>query len=201
MVSRFFRNCICSLALAGGVAMTSAANAAPTAVFNGFRTSVALSSELVGALTSLNVAPSPVFPATLRNGVAAFPIPSGELDLANAKGEVLHLGGLRLSTASTRVELTQFIIDTTAASGAVLTGLVKVNGNVVGRLPLFSLALPSIDLPIAPRRTIVVPNVNLTLTDTAAQALNATFNVNAFAAGIPVGVATVTAVGVRVPGH
>jgi hypothetical protein len=133
--------------------------------------------------------------------VAVFPIPSGELDLANAKGEVLHLGGLRLSTASTRVELTQFIIDTTSPAGAVLTGLVKVNANVVGRLPLFSLALPSITLPIEPRRTLVVPNVNLTLTDTAAQALNATFNVNAFAAGIPVGTATLTATAVRVPGH
>lgn len=199
MVRCSCRKLVASLAMVGSVVLTTPVKAAPTVVFDGSRTSVALSGELVSALTTLKVAPSPVFPAILRQGIAAFPITSGELDLANAKAEVLHSGGLRLSTADTSVELTQFIIDTTSPSGAVLTGLVKVGGNVVGRLPLFSVALPAVQLPLPAVRRLVLSNVGLTLTGTAAQALNASFGVSAFSAGIPVGTATLSANGIRLP--
>jgi hypothetical protein len=190
---------VCLLVLVGSLAPATSANAAPTAVFDGARTSVSLSTELVSALTSLKVTPAAVFPAFLRQGVAAFPISSGELDLANAKGEVLHSGGLSLSSSDTNVELTQFIIDTANPSGPVLTGLVKVSGNVVGRLPLFTVSLPAVALPIPAVRRLVLSNVGLTLTSTAAQALNAAFDVTAFSAGIPIGNATLLAVGIRVP--
>jgi hypothetical protein len=199
MATRLFHGLILSLAMGANVLLVSPATAAPTVVFYGSRTSVALSSELVTALTSLKVTPSAVFPGFLRQGVATFPISTGEIDVANAKGEVLHYGGLRLASTNTQVELTQFAIDTSVASGAILTGLVKVGGSVVGRIPLFLLTLPSVQLPLPLTRTLVLPDVALTLTDTAAQALNASFGVTAFAAGIPVGKATMIATGVHVP--
>lgn len=199
MVTRLFQGLILALTMGANVLLVSPATAAPTVVFYGSRTSVALSSELVTALTSLKVTPSAVFPGFLRQGVATFPISTGEIDVANAKGEVLHYGGLRLATTNTQVELTQFAIDTSVASGATLTGLVKVGGSVVGRIPLFSVTLPSVQLPLPRTRTLVLSDVALTLTDTAAQALNASFGVTAFTAGIPVGKATMIATGVHVP--
>jgi hypothetical protein len=99
---------------------------------------------------------------------------------------------LRLTGGGTVVELTQFIIDT-ADTAPILTGLVKVNDSVVGRLPLFHLALPSLTLPLPRSRRITIPGVGVTLTDTAAQALNGAFGVTAFSAGIPIGHATVSA--------
>jgi len=201
MVRNYLRRFSCLFMLVGVVSATNPASADPTAVFYGSRTSVELSTELVSALTSLKVTPSAVFPGFLRQGVATFPISIGELDFANAKGEVLHFGGLRLATSTTQVELTQFAIDTTGASGAVLTGLVKVNRNVVGRLPLFSVTLPAVSLPLPPSRSLVLSGVALRLTDTAAQALNASFDVKAFAAGIPIGTARVVALGLSFPRH
>jgi hypothetical protein len=190
---------VLTIAIVVNGALARSADAAPTVVFYGSRTAVTLSPELVTALSSLKVAPSAVFPGVLRKGVAVFPISTGEIDLANAKGEVLHYGGLRLSTADTRVELTQFAIDTSVVSGAILTGLVKVGSNVVGRIPLFTVTLPAVTLPLPLTRTLTFSKVALKLTDTAAQALNASFGVTAFAAGTPVGTATVIAIGARVP--
>jgi hypothetical protein len=197
MMTRLLQSAVFLVAVAGSLTLVRPASAAPTVVFYGSRTSVALSSELVTALTTLKVTPSAVFPGFLRQGVATFPIATGEIDVANAKGEVLHYGGLRLETANTQVELTQFAIDTSVASGAVLTGLVKVGGNVVGRIPLFNVTLPAVTLPLPLTRTLTLSNVGLALTSTAAQALNASFGVTAFSAGIPVGSATLVATGVH----
>jgi hypothetical protein len=199
MTIRAFQKLVASWAVLGCLVLVSPASASPTVIFDGSRTTVVLSNELVSALTTLRVTPSGVFPGLLRQGIAAFPIAKGELDLANAKAEVLHSGGLRLSTTDTSVELTQFIIDTTSSAGAVLTGLVKVGGNIVGRIPLFAVTLPTLRLPLPAVRRLVISNVGLTLTSTAAQALNAAFGVTAFSAGIPVGTATLTAIGIRLP--
>ncbi len=180
-------------ALASGVFALSStvASAAPTLYGLGRTTSVQLSNELVGALTQLNVTPTPLPPGVLREGVAVFPITSGQIDLANAKGEVIHSGGLTLTAGTTVVDLSQFIIDTTQSSGPVLTGLVKANGSVVGRIPLFTITLPSLTLPLSVKRTLTIPSAALILTDQAAEALNGAFNVTAFTAGIPVGTAKV----------
>lgn len=120
-----------------------------------------------------------------------FPITSGQIDLANAKGEVIHSGGLTLTAGTTVVDLSQFIIDTTQSSGPVLTGLVKANGSVVGRIPLFTITLPSLTLPLSVKRTLTIPSAALILTDQAAEALNGAFNVTAFTVGIPVGTAKI----------
>ena len=87
MATRFIQSLLSLVVVAAAVMPALSAHAAPTVVFYGSRTSVTLSSELVEALTSVKVTPGAVFPGFLRRGVASFPISSGEIDVANAKGE------------------------------------------------------------------------------------------------------------------
>jgi hypothetical protein len=167
-------------------------HAAPTLTLRTGATSVALEPALVTALTTLGVTPDAIKPSVIRRGVIKFPIPEGRLDQANLKGEILHLGGLRLSTATKVVELTQYVIDTTGAT-PVLTGLVIVDGSVVGRLPLYNLSVPAVTLPLPAVRRVRLSGVELTLHPQAATALNGAFGVTAFAGGFKIGTGTVTA--------
>lgn len=159
----------------------------PSALFGS--TQVALSAELVGALGSLGVTPGAIFPTTIIAGTASFPIVSGAIELNTAKGEINHSGGLTLTAGTTRVRLTSFLIDTTGTA-PVLTGLVAANDSVVGRVPLFNLAPTGLTLPLKPGGG-TLNEVKLTLTQTAATALNAIFSVSAFTAGFPIGSAQV----------
>ena len=189
---QFAASAVVALALVGVTASFNAVEAAPTVRLSGQATVVALSQDLVGALSSLGVQPSALGYSALIKGHAYFPISSGAIDAATAKGEILHFGGLRLTAGSTRVELSDFIIDTTGAPR--LTGLVTANGDVVGRIALFNLGLPQLSLPLAPQgRRLVVPNVAVTLTQEAATALNGAFNVRAFQPGFNIGEAKVSA--------
>jgi hypothetical protein len=180
-------------ALALGLALTSAVSAAPTVnTFSG-TTRVELSSEFTGALTSLGVSATREFPAYLRGGVAAFPIPTGEIDLSNAKGEIVHSGGLNLTAGNLTVTLSSFVIDTTGAAPK-LTGIVKANDSVVGRITLFDLKLnaaPEAKEYYGGITNIKISNVDVTLAAEAAAALNSAFKVSAFKAGIPIGKARV----------
>ena len=121
-------------------------SAAPTALLTDGKTTVTLSNDFLGALVALRLSAGTVGEGTLRSGVASFPVTGGALDLATAKGEINHTGGLVLAAGSTRVELLSFNIDT-SGNRTVLTGLVTVNGDFVGRLPLFDLTLPAVTLP------------------------------------------------------
>jgi len=180
------------LLLVSSVAFACPAFAAPTVSTVGGDTRVELSPAFTGALGSLGVHASASYPARLRGGAASFPIPSGEIDLGSIRGEIVHTGGLDLAAGALTVNLGSFVIDTTGDS-PVLTGLVKVNDSVVGRLPLFDLALSS--APVVKRAARVgqlrVGGVGLTLTGDAAAALNGVFGVTAFTAGIPIGTAHV----------
>jgi hypothetical protein len=157
-------------------------------------TVVTPSEGFTNALGSLGVAVQPLKGKQLR-----FPIIAGAADLATARAEIAHSNGLALSAGETRVELSNFVIDTTASP--VLTGLVVANGSVVGRVPLFKVGLPAgLELPLAPAKgKLVLAGTTLTLTADAAAALNAAFGVTAFAEDFLIGSATVTANGVRVP--
>jgi hypothetical protein len=68
-----------------------------------------------------------------------------------------------------------------------------VDGKLLGRLPLFDLALPGgITLPLKPRDgQIVLKGVVVTLDRTAAGALNSVFHVSAFTGGFGIGTAKV----------
>ncbi|WP_233842605.1 hypothetical protein [Dyella sp. 2HG41-7] len=180
-----------ALSLAAVAAPVSAAHIVTTFAGN---TTVALSSTLLSALQTLHVSASPEFPASLSGSTARFPIPNGQIDLANAHGEIDHGGGLNLTAGKTTVTLSEFVIDTIGAQ-PVLTGLVLANGNLVGRVPLFNIALtegPQVQFGGYVGR-LSIHGANLTLTAQAAAALNHAFNVSAFAAGIPIGTASVDA--------
>jgi hypothetical protein len=163
------------------------AAAAPTSQVAGGRTSVELSQGFLDAVGSLGVHVSAIGPGSLRRGVASFPIPGGALDLADARGDVFHTGGLTLRAGSTEVRLLNFVIDTQDAP--VLTGLVVVNGDLLGRVPLFDLALGA--APEVKRSLLVLRDVDVTLTGVAADALNEVFDVDAFEEGFAIGEAVV----------
>jgi hypothetical protein len=157
-------------------------------------TTVQLSSTFVGALTSLSVTPGTVSPTRIYNGTADFPIVGGAIDLETAEGNILHSGGLTLTAGGIKVTLQSFIIDTTG-SAPVITGLVSAQGKLVGRLPLFDLAVPSGITPLKPQYGFVLnlKGIPVTLDPAAAAALNTVYDVSAFAGGLSIGTANVNA--------
>ncbi len=155
------------------------------------RTSVKLSGDLVSALQSLGVTPGTVDPGKLRAGNVNFPVTGGAVDLKSLKGEIIHSGGLTLTAGQTRVRLQAFTIDTTGTA-PLLTGLVTVNGALLGRVPLFDINLAGASVSVD-HGILTITGVSLTLDKTAAAALNQVFNVNAFTPGFPIGTAKVIA--------
>jgi hypothetical protein len=184
----------------GGVAVAIALGlsapavvAAPSADFVGGKTAVTLSNDFVGALTALKVTPGTIGSGRLNKGVASFPIVSGAGDLGAIKIEINHRGGLSLTAGKTSVELTDYSI-TNLDGKPVLTGLVKANDNLVGRIPLFNLTLSGgpTTQSVHSATKIELSGVKVTLTKTAADALNGVFSVTAFKEGLNIGTAKVS---------
>jgi hypothetical protein len=167
--------------------------ASPTAQINGGYTLVEFLPEFVGALTTLGITPSKNLPGTLYQRIGFFPIVGGRIDAANARGEVPHSGGLKLTKGATQVILTDFIIDTAGAAPR-LTGMVTANGSIVGRIPLFNLKLPAIALPLTlppGPEILLIEGSRMSLTQEAATALNGAFATTAFVPGFEIGIASV----------
>ena len=183
--------------VAAGIALSMVAptaSAAPTAQINNGYTLVEFLPEFVGALGSLGIAPSKVLPGTLYQRIAYFPITGGRIDASNARGEVPHSGGLSLTKGATQVLISDFVIETT--SSPRLTGIVTANGTIVGRIPLFNLALPQLVLPLQlppGPETLLIEGNRVTLTAEAATALNGAFGTTAFTPGFNIGIASVYA--------
>lgn len=170
----------------------SPAIAAPTAQITGGYTLVEFLPDFVGALASLQITPSKNLPGTLYQRIGFFPITGGRIDAANARAQIPHSGGLTLTKGATQVILSDFIIETT--STPKLTGLVTANGSIVGRIPLFDVALPAISLPLVlppGPEILLIEGSRITLTSDAATALNGVFATSAFTAGFAVGIASV----------
>jgi len=187
---------VAAVGLTLAAAAVTPATAAPTEATRAGVTSVRLSADFVNALSSLNVTPAPIAPgrlmSTRRGVVASFPITAGAVDLGTVKAEIGHEGGLSLTAGSTSVELSAFIIDL-AGNRPVLTGLVTVNDSLLGRVPLFDLALSSNSVS-GNDDLLKVNNVALTLSQEAAAALNSVFNVTAFVPGFRIGTGSVRAI-------
>lgn len=189
--------------LAGALAFAPAAMAAPSVQLVSGHTTVALSPDLLNALGSLGVTPENVLPGGLHptsNGAnIVFPIPTGELDAEGPKLEILHSGGLTLTAGETRVALTSFIIENIGARGQLrLTGVVKANNTIVGRIPLFSIVLtqaPTVQPESGSSAgKLTVRQARLKLTKTAADTLNAAFGLDGvFTSGFPIGTARIVA--------
>lgn len=170
------------LFVAGLLAAPLAAQAGNSAPAVGGETTVKLDASFVEALGSLHVTPAAIGPARLynyKNAVyAAFPITTGAIDTADTRAEIDHSGGLSLRAGSTTVSLTDLLIEVTGP-GPALTGLVSVNGKLVGRIPLFDLSLRGAHV-WAENHFVDINGVDLKLSTTAAEALS-----GAFHTGIP----------------
>ena len=86
------------------MALANTAEAQPTVRFIYGATSVELSDAFVSAIGGLGAHVDDISRASLRRGVARFPIPGGAIDLADLRGEILHLGGLKISAGATTVD-------------------------------------------------------------------------------------------------
>jgi hypothetical protein len=136
----------------------------------------------LGALTSLGVAPGAVAPAQLGGATYSFPI-TNSLRSALRTGVVRHKGGISLTAGSTTVKLTDFDI-------RLLEG--KLYGMVNGAGPVALLDLDYSGLGISFRGgRINIGPVGTTLTQGAADALNAAFGVSALSDDTVVGDATI----------
>ena len=115
--------------------------------------------------------------------------PSG----ARIVGSIIHEGsGLKFSKGSKSIELDNFVVD---PGNSILTGTVGGKAGV----PLLQLDGSKLQLT-QPGGNVQLYGTIAKLTDTAAMALNSTFGVTAFKAGMPLGVVKLLASGHAVSG-
>lgn len=104
-----------------------------------------------------------------------FPISGGNLDPLTLAGTIRHDGsGISLSNGSNTLTLTNFVIDTTAS---LVFGDAALNGGALGtNLDLFSFDLTTVTVPQL--LDLANPLLALTITDTAAGALQTAFGID-----------------------
>jgi hypothetical protein len=166
-------------------------------------TNVQLTTQSKDDLKALGLHANAILPSGSSATGLRFPVVAGAIDLDTGKGEIIHSGGIALEneiwpqSSETNVRLQSFTIDTANTAHPVLTGLVIVNNQLLGGLPRFNLVLPSeLTLPLKTVNGYVLRlnDVGLTLTSTAASALNGVYKTNALTGGFGIGTATVSAV-------
>ena len=156
----------------------------------GKTTSVALDSGTAAALKSLNVSVAPVGSATFDSATStvSFPITGGfaaiHSDLSYKPGYiagiVLHeASGLKFSSGSKSIEVTDFVVD---PGGSILT----VTAGGKSGIPLLFLDGTNVKVSMD-GANVVLDGTVAKLTAPGAAALNSTFGVTAFKEGIPLG--------------
>ncbi|HEV2760049.1 MAG TPA: hypothetical protein VGV86_10830, partial [Acidimicrobiales bacterium] len=178
---------------ASGAAQSSQSGDKVTAIpsLSGVGTSVKIDAGTAEALKSLGVALAPFGTATFEASTSTitFPITSGYAEIhsdPNTKpgyiqGSIAHEdSGFSLTAGSTKVELTDFVVD---------PGNSMLYGTVGGtpKVPLLFLDGTAVKVGSDGSGNVVLEGTVAKLTDTAASALNKAFNVTALKAGIPLG--------------
>jgi hypothetical protein len=146
-------------------------------------TTLALSAGAASALQSLGITAAPLKPAKAGADGLRFPITAGKLNSKTYAGQIKHVGGISLTRGDTRVELRNFIINVDSAPD--LTARVGSS-----RVSILDLDLSKAKITKSGRR-LTIAGVKATLTQGAADALNAAFGTDAFKAGLELGTATV----------
>jgi len=164
----------------------------------GTGTSVKIDAGTADALKSLGVALAPIGSATFEASTSTitFPITSGYAEIHSdpsvkpgyIQGSISHEGsGFSLSAGSTKVELTDFVVD---------PGNSLLYGTVGGTPKVPLLFLDGANVKVSMEGSdVVLQGTVAKLTDTAAGALNKAFNVTALKAGIPLGTVRLVAKG------
>jgi hypothetical protein len=176
------------LALVGALAFGQAV-AAPSFQLTTGTTTVDIGVQMRATLDSQGVTVANVLPAAfdsaVGSGEAVFPIAAGDLDTEGPGGagqpvlvEILHQGGLTLTAGGTRVALTSFAFGNLGSS-SVITAVVKVEDSIVGRIRLFTVTMTQDPVVVPPSGStagrVRFSDVELRLTQSAADALNAAF--------------------------
>ena len=199
MLRQTWRNSLVWTALAGALAAAllalalsappaqSAERSATTPVTGG-QTLLKLDSGTAAVLTEAGVSIRATGPAIGPAGstLFAFPVVGGEVNKKQFSGRIVHSGGLAITAGGTTLVVKRFIID---LDSGYLTA--RVAGAGV-RIPLLRLGAVTGDVNASPG-VLVLKDVNVRLTSTAAGALNQTFNTDLFSGGLLIGQATVIA--------
>jgi hypothetical protein len=167
---------------AGVEGTTTAAPA--TLTLTGEGTTLALDEDTAGVLTQNDISVAPIAPAAAGAGGITFPITGGEVDAETLAGTIEHSGGLRFSAGGTDLDLTDFVIDTAAGTLTATAGGAQV--------PILDVDLTGLQRG-EDAGTIVLEGITVSLGAEGAAALNDTFGVSLFEAGIPIGDVTVRA--------
>lgn len=165
---------------------TTTGHTPSTVKIKGGTTSLTIAAGTAAVLTKNGVTVSAVRPAKAHSTTFSFPIKSGRVDPATAAGTIRHSGGLKFHAGHTTLVVKDFVIDTTKG---VLTARV---GGTKTRIPLLKLDTSKAKIS-ADGSWLTVSGVGASLTPEAAAALNKTFGVSLFTAGLPIGTAKITA--------
>jgi hypothetical protein len=185
--------------MGGAATAASAATSAPASSrvrLTGGDTSVTTAPGIAAALLGHGIVPLAVLPGTEGasiggSGVAVtftFPVTGGWVNLSTLHGSIRHSGGILFTDPATgkQIEVGDFVI---GVHEGVLTA--EVNGNASARVPLLDLSLAHATVH-AGWHQVRVSGIVLTLTKTAASALDATFGTTLFTAGLELGTASTT---------
>jgi hypothetical protein len=179
---------------------------ADLAMLSGKQTAVTLDAGFVAGLTALKLTPGVVGGATFDGaaGRVAFPITGGNVkyfDPASGvepfvQGRIEHFeSGLTLAAGGTTVTMRNFVVDPGAS---MLMGKVLVNGkpfpDANTEVPLFFLDGSTLKplMPGTEPDTAILEGTTVSLTKTAADALNMVFKTEALTEFFKVGVAEIT---------
>jgi hypothetical protein len=187
-----------ALVLALTAALAGAASAESSSVrLVGDKTKFVTDPATTKVLLDNGISPQPVGPTGFQlrqngKGVTvrySFPITGGSVNLSALTGTIDHSGGINFVNTNNgkSLLLTDFRIE---LDSATLTA--EVNGDPAVRVAILDLDFSRAKV-IANGRHVRVKNVDATLTETAAGALNATLGVSFFSAGIKLGTAQVCA--------
>jgi len=185
--------------LAGGTAASASAATRPATQplarvhLTGGTTAVTTSSAIAETLLKNGIVPIAVAPGqeslTLGHSGPAvrftFPVTGGHLNPKPLGGKINHAGGILFIDLSTgkQIEVSSFTISLVQQN---LTGI--VNGNPKERAPLFHLNLSHAQVAVG-KHSATAANIGVTLTSTAASALNSALGTSLFTAGLALGTA------------
>ena len=169
----------------------------------GVSTNVIADSGTLAALRALGVSVTPTGSGTFdaSTGTLGFPITGGFTAIHQdhsfkpgyVVGSIIHEGsGLKFSKGSKSIELDNFVVD---PGNSILTGTVGGSAGV----PLLQLDGSKLQIT-QPNGNVQLYGTVAKLTGTAAAALNSTFGVTSFKAGMPLGVVRLLASGQTVSG-
>jgi hypothetical protein len=181
--------------LLGPAAGLASAGTKPSAVrLTGGTTAVTTAPGVAVALVKNGIVPVATLPGRetikYRHGQVAaklaFPVTGGKVSLSPLGGFITHRGGILFIDLKSgkHIKVSDFVI---SLSHANLTGI--VNGNPKQRVPLFHLSLAHATLK-GGHHSVEAKGIVVTLTKTAAGALDSALGTSLFTAGLKLGTAT-----------